>query len=478
MKMNLKAAGVLGAIFCLTLAGCSAPKVLSGSGGSGSGSGSGGKFKLRPYKDVTLKNGLKVVLIEDKTLPYLSLGMLIKVGGSQDPQNLSGLNDMVAELLDKGTRQHSALELSDLMAQYGGEFNATAGIDATYASASALSFHQETLLGHFAEIITEASFRAGEIERLRRRRLAQLKQVADDPDTLTEIAFEDFLYGQHPYARPVSGRIKDVRLISKKHITKHYLQYYRPSNSMLAVVGKFSPDIVDQLERVFAKWTDRKVERPALTGWPKVQAQQVLIVDKGDLQQAQIRFGHKGIRRNHRDFIALRLANAILGGGFSSRLMTEVRVKRGLTYSVSSGFDARLDEGPFEISTFTRHDKIGETIKEVLRVVEEYQNTGPSDVEIKEAKALLKGQFPRTLETPDALASNLLHLRFYGVPDSYLSTYLDAVEKITAAALKRVIKEHFQAKNLQILVHAPRAKALPQIEGVAPVQVVPYGKYL
>lgn len=442
------------------------------------GLGSGGNFQLRPYKDVTLKNGLKVLLIEDKTLPYISLGLLIRVGSSQDPAGLSGLNDMVAELLDKGTRRHSALELADLMAQYAGDFNVSGDLDTTYASASALSYHQDRLISHFAEIITEASFTTVEMERFRKRRIARIKQLADDPEGLTEVAFDEFLYGAHPYARPVAGKLKDVRAISKKHVTKHYLQYYRPGNSQLAVVGNFGPDIIDRLNQAFAAWTDRPVNQPSLTGYPQAKGQKVLVVDKADLQQAQIRFGHKGIRRNHDDFIAIRVANAILGGGFSSRLMTEVRVKRGLTYSVSSGFDARLDDGPFVISTFTRHDKIGETVKEVLRVVADFQQQGPSETELKEAKALLKGQFPRTLETPEALASSLLYLRFYGVPDKYLTSYLYEVEKLKVADIRRVIKDHFSAKDLQILIHAPRAKAIPQVEGVAPVQVVPYQKYL
>lgn len=452
--------------------------IVTGCSSAPLGMGSGSKFQLRPYKDVTLKNGLKVLLIEDRTLPYISLGMLIRVGSSQDPAGLSGLNDMVAELLDKGTRRHTALELSDLMAQYAGDFNVQADLDTTYASASALSFHQDQLISHFAEIITEASFTNVELERFRKRRIAQIKQLADDPEGLTEVAFDEFLYGDHPYARPVAGKLKDVRAIGKKHVTKHYLQFYRPGNAQMAVVGNYGPDIVEKLEKAFAEWRDRPVKQPTLSGYPQSKGQTVLVVDKPDLQQAQIRFGHKGIRRNHQDFIAIRVANAILGGGFSSRLMSEVRVKRGLTYSVSSGFDARLDEGPFVISTFTRHDKIGETVKEVLRVVDEYQKQGPSEVELSEAKALLKGQFPRTLETPEALASSLLYLRFYGVPDKYLTTYLNEVDRLKVSDIRRVIKEHFSAKDLQILIHAPRAKALPQVEGVAPVQVVPYQKYL
>ncbi|MGE3388146.1 MAG: M16 family metallopeptidase, partial [Bdellovibrionales bacterium] len=303
-------------------------------------------------------------------------------------------------------------------------------------------------------------------------------QLADDPESVTELALDTYLYPNHPYSKPVSGMIREVRMLSKKQITKHYLQYYRPGNAQLAVVGKFSPDIVNRLEAVFVNWTDRPVKARDAVAFPKSENQQILLIDRRDLQQTQIRLAHEGIRRNNPDFIALRLANAILGGGFSSRLMSEVRVKRGLTYSVSSYFDARLDEGPFVISTFTRNDKVGDTLREILRVVKEYQQNGPSEVEIAEAKALLKGQFPRTLETPESLASTLLYLRFYGVPDRYLTTYLNEVDKVSAQDLKRVINQYLKADNFKILLHAPRAKAMPQLEGLGPVTVAPPSQYL
>src|SRR5690606_27873438 len=112
---------------------------------------------------------------------------------------------------------------------------------------------------------------------------------------------------------------------------------------------------------------------------PKPMGLQLSLVERDDLAQAQIRFGHQGIKRTNPDFLTLRVANTILGGGFQSRLMKEIRVKRGLTYGIYSGFAARLDEGPFSVSTFTRFDKVGETVNETLRVLKEFRNTGVTD---------------------------------------------------------------------------------------------------
>lgn len=441
--------------------------------GCATGSGFFGQgFKLRPYRDITLKNGLKVTLIDDQSLPYLSMGMLIRVGSTQDPVAQRGLADMVAELLDKGTKRQTATELADSMAQYGGEFNASAGKDATYISANALSFQEEALINHVAEIVATPSFASVEIDRLRKRKLAQMKELMDEPEYVTDVAFEALLYPKSPYGQPAQGTASGIRGIRKKHIVKHYLQYYRPSNAHLAVVGKLSPQTVERLEAAFAKWEDRPVNAMERLAFPQVDGRKIWIVDKSDLQQAQIRFGHKGIARDNPDYVALRTAAAILGGDFSSRLMNEIRVKRGLTYSINSSFDTRLGEGHFEISTFTRHDKIGETVKEVLRVVTEYRDQGPTEQELKEVKSLLKGQFPRALETPEALASNLLYLRFYGVPDSYLTTYLKKVDQLTTEDIRRVLKQYFHPENLKVVVYAPKRKAQPELEGVAPLEVV------
>ncbi|MCB0362065.1 MAG: insulinase family protein, partial [Bdellovibrionales bacterium] len=293
-----------------------------------------------------------------------------------------------------------------------------------------------------------------------------------------DVMFDSYLFGSHPYARRILGRKRDVQKMRRKNIIKYYLSYYRPNNAQLAVVGQFGPDIVKELEGAFKSWVIRDQKKASFPEVPPIAAVQIHLIDKGDLPQSQIRLGHLGIKRTDPDYLKLRVANMILGGAFHSRLVDEIRDRRGLTYSINSEFDSRLDTGPFTISTFTRHEKVGETIGETLSVLRQFRDHGVTEKEVEDAQALLRGIFPRALETADRLAQTLLILRFYGVPDSYLTSYMDEIAKITTSQVNETIRNHIKPENLKILVYSPKGKVLEQLRPLGVVQVKDYTHYI
>jgi zinc protease len=190
------------------------------------------------------------------------------------------------------------------------------------------------------------------------------------------------------------------------------------------------------------------------------------------LQQAQIRFAEPGIARNNQDFLTLRLANLILGGAFASRLNQKVRDDLGLTYSISSRFEALKNTGGFEISTFTRNDKVGETIKSSLAVLKDFIEGGVTDKELDAAKALLVGQFPAAIETVDRLAFNLLILRLNGIDDSYLKDFFTNVNGISRSDVNAAIKKYFSSDKMKILVYADGTKVADQLKTIGAVETV------
>lgn len=441
--------------------------------------GGANKFELRSYEEKILKNGMRVLLIPDDRLPSLSFVMMVKTGSSSDPQKQSGLSSMVAELLDKGTAKRTTLELADSLGQIGASFDASVSTDYTILAASGMSFHEDQVLQDFSEIVMEPSFSETEVSRVRRDVLASLQKTVDDPDDFAAMMFDSYLFGDHPYARSPMGKMKDVKNIRRKNIIKFYLQHYRPNNAMLAVVGKFnSKDLMAKLENRFGAWSKRDIEVQNFPAPPQMSGLNVELIDKEDLKQSQIRLGHIGIKRADPDFLTLRVANTILGGAFSSRLVDEIRVKRGLTYSIASYFDARQFEGPFVVSTFTRHEKVGETVRETLRILKEFREKGVTEKEVQDAKAYLKGVFPRSLETPEALAQNLLILRFYKIPDTYLTNYLRDIDRIQLADINQVIQTHFQTDNLKVLVYSPRGQALKQLKDLGALKVKNFKEFL
>lgn len=432
------------------------------------------QFELQAYKEVTLSNGLKVILIEDRSLPYISMNLLVRAGASQDPLANSGVATLVGELLDKGTSQHNAMELADAMGELGSSLDVSVGQDFTLVGADSLSQHREKLLKYFAEMVTESSFAEADVRRVKKQVLSALQKTVDNPDLFADVMFDSYLFGNHPYARRILGRKRDVQKLRRKSIIQYYLTYYRPNNAQLAVVGDLGPDIVGELESAFKAWASRESKPMEFPELSEMQGIQILLIDKGELAQSQIRIGHFGIKRTDPDYLKLRVANMILGGAFHSRLVDEVRAQRGLTYTIRSEFDSRLDRGPFSISTFTRHEKVGETISETLKVLQKFHDQGVSDKEVEDAKALLRGIFPRALETAEKLAQTLLTLRFYGVEDSYLTNYLDDIGRIRTKDVNEAIKKHIHPGSLKILVYSPKEKVLDQLRPQGVVEVKNY----
>jgi len=424
-------------------------------------------YHLPPFQETRLPNGLTVLFVPDEKLPYVSYSLLLRVGSAQDPDGLSGLASMVAEVLDKGTTKRKAPQIALDLGNIGAEFDASSSLEYTVVGGSALSMHADALLRNMIEILTEPTFSDVEIERTRKHTLAAIEHRLDNPDAFAEVAFESFLYGEHPYAHPVIGDAKSVTNIKKKHIIQHYLRYYRPNNGILAVVGKFTPELQKKITDSFAQWEAREVPAAKYPEAPVIKDLQIELVDKPGLVQSQIRMGHLGIKRQNPDFIPLRVANTILGGAFASRLNDRVRKELGLTYSISSVFEPRQDRGPFAISTFTKNETVGQTLKETLGVLSSFREKGITKDELEMAKGYMKGIFPQAIETPEKLAFNLMLLRFYGVPDSYLTNYLQDVDQVRIGDVNGVIKKYIDDKRMKVVVYGTAKDAAAQLEPLA-----------
>jgi zinc protease len=212
--------------------------------------------------------------------------------------------------------------------------------------------------------------------------------------------------------------------------------------------------------------------------FPEVKGRQLLVVDRSDLKQSEIRFGHAGIQRNHPDYLALKVANMVLGGNFSSRLMKEIRVKRGLTYGVRSRFDTGVFVGPFEIEVATRHDKVGETVTETLRVLKEFTEGGLTQAELDMARVYLIGQFVEGMETPEAVARTTLALRLYGIPDSYLKEYISLLGDLKLADVNAAIRRNLHPDNIKVLVYSKKSEVLEQLKALGTVEVKSYKELL
>ncbi|MFN8545099.1 MAG: pitrilysin family protein [Candidatus Binatia bacterium] len=410
---------------------------------------------LPPITRTTLDNGLKVVVAEYHELPLVELYLVVGAGAAQDPAGKEGLADLTAAALKRGAGTRSADEMARAIESLGGAIGAAAGTDGTTINAEFLSSDFAAGLELLRAVLREPTFARDEVRRVRDEQVAAITASLEDASHVAERCYAAFVYGTHPYGRPMEGRRATVARLGRGDVEDFYDRWYRPNNTVLVLVGDVqAPDAVARLRDVFATWRPGKDAVPARAPVPSPHTQRrLLVVDKPDATQAQIRFGNLSLRRADPDYVAATVGNAILGGGFTSQLIEELRVKRSLTYAAWSTYSARMTGGDFRLGTFTKSPTTVETLALALDVEGGFRSRAPEAAALRKIKTFLRGQFPLKLETPDALAARLAEIEFQGLAADELETYRERVEALTPAEVQRVTAARMPApETVQIVV--------------------------
>lgn len=458
-------------ILCLGLFSCATQKTTPTSRQSDS-------FKLRDYTVEEWPNGLQVIFVETHHLPTVSFGLLVKDGSASDPMARSGLTNLMAQVMLRGTEKMTAVEIVDSLGQMGTEFDHNVSEDFVWFQVNGLSTYQKKLAEIFSDVILKPQFSEKETDREKKLVLSKIRKRADNPEQFADEAFNSYLFGAHPYARPVMGTEADLRTLTRKDLLKMYTKKVRPNNSVLVVTGALDSELKASLKAQFANWKKLEMDPKAFPGTPQFSDVHIRLIDKPDLTQTQIIIGNLGIKRNDPDYIPIRIANVVLGGTMSSRLSEQIRVNLGLTYGISSSFEARYDRGSFQISTFTKNETVGKTISETINVFKNFRDKGATSQEVETAKNYLIGTFPRVVETPEMLGLNLALLRLYGIGDDYLKTFVQQVQKVSVDEINGLIKKHFNTRDLKILVFTKRDDSIEQLRNLGVLEVRKFDKAL
>ncbi len=449
-------------------------EITTGSNGEASGNSNLEQvnFQMKEFQETVLSNGLRLILVPDQALPRVSIGVIVKTGSADDPVNKLGLASFASTMLENGTKNRSATKLADDFGQIASELGSIAGSDYTYVSSSSISTEKERLLELFADSLLNPAFEQKEINREKAQVLSGIEKRQDNPSHYADLLITKENFGTHPYGHSGSGELATVKSINRKDIQDFYAKYYSPQKSILYLTGAFDNAFVEKVKKTFSVWKGNSVATWASIPFKPTVSEGVKLFTKPELKQAQIRFAERGVKRTDPDYLALKLGNLILGGDFVSRLNLRVRDELGLTYSIHSDLDARMDFGSFDISTFSRNEKVGETIAETKKVLQQFTEKGVLPSELEAAKALLAGQFPAAIETTDKMVHNLLLLRIYGVSDDYLKKFISNLNAVTLEQVNKAIKDHIHPENFKIIVYADEAKVLEQLKTLGKVDVV------
>ena len=423
-----------------------------------------GTLKLPAYKKVVLRNGMTVLLMEQREVPLVSFSVLMKSGSVLDPAGKEGVASMTAALLRKGTATRSADDFSAQLDFIGGSFGAGATADATSISAEFMKKDLAKGLELLADAMLHPTFPETEVKKLAAQRMDGIKSAKDRAAGVISQYYNAYLYGKHPYARPTGGDESSLASIAREDVSKFYEANYAPGGTVMAVAGDFSTaEMERQIAAVFAGWPVKPAAAVALTDAPPVKGRKLLLVDKPDSTQTYFRIGNIGIARSNPDRVLIEIVNTLFGGRFTSMINTELRIKSGLTYGASSAFVQSKAKGPFFVNSYTSNANTEKALDMTLDVLKRLQDKGISDDDLKSAKAYLKGQFPPEIETADQLAATLADLVFNGLDEREINTYYARVDAATMADINRVIKQYFPLEDL-VFVLVGKAS---EIEGLA-----------
>lgn len=417
-----------------------------------------GRVEVPPVRRWEMPGGLTVLHVEDHRLPAVAASLQLPGGGALDPTGRAGLASLAAALLGKGTRRWETGALAERIDDLGLSWSTRAGWDRFSLTLAGLAEDLDAILELLGEMALYPTFPAGEIDVMKRRRLSALARSVDDPSTLADWAFAIHLYGDHPYGHPLSGTPRSIEATGPDEIRGLHAAAFLPGAATLAVAGDVAPERLDAgIQAAFAAWDGPSPVLPPSPPAPEADRRRVVLVNREDLSQAQIRWGHAGIRRADPDHDACEIMNWILGGGgFSSRMIQRIRAEKGLTYGVHSMFDARRLAGSFRVSTFTPNESVTEVVTEIDSLVEEYRRQGPTEEEVHAARARFVGGYALQFETAPQVAGHFLDLELYGLPADSLRTYQGRVEALGRDELA-VLAERTLDPSRALLVVVGRA---------------------
>lgn len=418
-----------------------------------------------PSYDIrTLANGLQIVVVPHHEQPAVSIRMLMQAGSAYDPPGKAGVANLVGSLLDQGTTTRGATEIADAIDSIGGALSTGAGTDLTFLSVLVMKDNFQLGLDLLSEVARNPAFDVAELERQRQQALSNLQVNYEDPDYLANAVFDRLVYGFHPYGMPISGTPESIRRITREDIREFHRRYFAPNNALMAIVGDVTnEEAFAAAERVFGKWERRPITVPVFAEAPK-QARRVIVIDKPDAVQTEVRAGQLGIPRKHRDYMALNLAIKILGGEGANRLYRVLRTERGLTYGASADIEAFRDAGDFVAETDTRSEATGDALRLVVEEFFKLQREQPDERELLDAQAYLTGSFPITIETPNAIATQVLNVLVYGLSLDDLQTYRERVNAVDVDNVVRVARYYLQPDRLSIVLVGNAAAFRQQLQ--------------
>jgi predicted Zn-dependent peptidase len=426
------------------------------------------KLAFPDYEEMTLKNGLDVVVVEHHEQPIASIWLAFRAGSTLDPEGKSSLASFTSTLLNKGTASRDSKQLAEWIESVGGDVSISSDEDNSVITITLLSEYLPTAYEYLADIVLRPSFPEDELEEERKRAVTGIEFEKSDPGAMADRHFHEVVYGNHPYAiRPTTETVEDV---TRDDVVAFHQRNYVPNNALMFVVGDVNKkNVKKDVEKYFGNWKAGTADKPDFTAPPERTARNISLYHRPGSVQTNVYVGHLGLKPTDPDWPAVVVANRVLGGGSSGRLFMNLREDKGWTYGAYSNWTKPVDAGYFRATANCRTEVTDSALTEMLAEVGRLVKEPVSEAELTSAKSYLVGNFPTTIETPSQIAAQVGQVKLLGLDKDYLENYRKQIAQVEIADVQAAMQKHLHPDRLAVVLVGDATEIKDKVEPIASV---------
>jgi zinc protease len=425
-------------------------------------------------QEFRLTSGTRVIVVEKHDLPLLSASLVALGGGAGDAPDRAGAASLSAGLMTKGTATRSATQIAREIEALGGSIAATANWDSSEVDVVIKSDQARSALAIMADVAQHPAFAPEEIERARAQTIDGVNVSLKEPATLASYVAARAVYGDNAYGHPLEGTPVALKAITRADVTAAYASTWRPDRAALILVGDITLARAKALaEANFGSWK-APTGTPAAPASPlPTPAPRTIVVDMASAEQAGVVVSRPGLARKDPDYYAASVANAVLGGGYSSRLNQEIRIKRGLAYGASSRLTTHRLSGSIAAVTKTKNPTAPDTVTIMRAEMKRIGSEPVSASELETRKAVLIGDFGRATETGAGIADTLGEYVVADVPLDELKRFVPAVTAVDPAAVQAAGAKWFDPAKASTIIVGDAEQFADKLKGTSGLEVIP-----
>jgi zinc protease len=415
---------------------------------------------------VTSPGGIEAWLVESHANPLIAMRFAFRGGAAQDTEDKEGLAYFISAMMDEGAGPLDAIAFQEREQALAMRMDFDASRDVMLGSVQTLTANKDEVFDLLRLALTEPRFDQDAVERVRRQILAGLKFDENDPESVASLAWDRLAFRDHPYGRPIKGTMTSVATISPSDLRDYADRVFARYKLVISVVGDIDADSLGKvLDHVFGGLPALSALEPVADANPPLGPSREII--EMDVPQSVVQFGHRGIARKDDDFMPAYVLNYILGGGgFASRLMEEVREKRGLAYSVYSNLYPYQHGAVFIGNVATKNEAVGQSLDVIESELKRLAEEGPTAEELANARSYLTGAYALRFESSSGIANQLLWIQIEDLGIDYVDRRNALVEAVTLDDIRRVAKRLIEADHLiTTIVGKPVAAKAAEVPG-------------